>query len=108
MDKRIDIYIEARILEVLQIPSYSKMPEDQKVAVAEKLRELFSTVILDTLIDSLSESQLDQIKDLPADSPQMEDKIEEFASQTPFLITKFEDALNAKVAEVKNNPALLS
>ncbi len=108
MDKKIDIYIEARVLEVLQIPSYFQMSDEQKTTIAEKLRDLFNTVVLDTLIDSLSASQLDQIKDIPAESPQMEDKMEEFASQIPFLITKFEDGLNAKVAEVKNNPALLS
>lgn len=108
MDKKIDIYIEARVLEVLSLPSFSQMPQEQKTTIAEKLRDLFNTVILDTLIDSLSAEQLDQIKDISPESPQMEDKIEEFASQIPFLITKFENALNVKVAEVKNNPALLS
>ncbi len=108
MDKKIDIYIETRVLEVLSLPSFSQMPQEQKTTIAEKLRDLFNTVILDTLIDSLSAEQLDQIKDISPESPQMEDKIEEFASQIPFLITKFENALNVKVAEVKNNPALLS
>ncbi|MBI2195538.1 MAG: hypothetical protein HYU48_00625 [Candidatus Levybacteria bacterium] len=108
MDKRINSYIEARVLEVLQIPNFSELPQEQKSTIAEKLRDLFNTAILDALIDSLTPDQLDQIKDIPADSPQMEDKIEEFASQIPLFITKIEEVMNAKVLEVKNNPALLS
>lgn len=108
MDKRINSYIEALVLEVLQIPNFSALPQEQKEPIVEKLRDLFNTTILDTLIDNLTPAQLDQIKDLSADSPQMEDKIEEFASQIPLFITTLEEALNAKVLEVKNNPDLLN
>lgn len=68
----------------MQIPNFSGLAQEQKSTIAEKLRDLFNTTILDTLIDNLTPAQLDQIKDIPADSPQMEDKLEEFASHTPF------------------------
>ncbi len=108
MDEKINSYIESLVLEVLQIPNFSGLTQEQKGPVAEKLRDLFNTAILDTLIDNLTPAQLDQIKDVPADSPEMEDKIEEFASQIPLFITTLEEALNQKVAEIKNNPAILN
>lgn len=108
MDEKLNSYIEAKVLEVLQTPNFSGLTEEQKSTTAEKIRDLLNTTILDTLIDNLTPEQLDQIKDIPADSPQMADKIEEFASQIPLFITTLEEVLNQKVGEVKNNPSILN
>lgn len=107
MDQKIQAYIESLVLEVLQSPNMANLPEDQKNAQAEKIRNHLNNVVLDTVIDKLTPDQLNQIKDLPAESPQMADRLEQFSSQIPFLITDIEKKLNEEAQNIKQNPAIL-
>lgn len=108
MDKLINNYIESKVLEVLQIANFSGLTEDQKNITAEKIRDVLNRTILDTLIDNLTPDQLNQMKDIPADDPQMEDKIEEFASKIPLFSQVVEEAINQKISEIKNDPQILN
>lgn len=104
MDQKINSYIESLVLEVLQSNDFVSLSDDQKSKLAEKLRDHFNNVVLDTVIDKLTPQQLQMIKDLPADSPQMAEKIEEFSSQIPFLVTDIEKNLTGEAEEIKRNP----
>lgn len=107
MDQKIQAYIESLALEVLQSPNMANLPEDQKNAQAELIRNHLNNIVLDTVIDKLTPDQLNQIKDLPAESPQMADKLEQFSSQIPFLITEIERRLNEETEKLKQNPSVL-
>lgn len=104
MNQKINSYLESLVLEILQIPEFVKLSDEQKSRVAEKLRDHLNNVILDTVIDKLTPEQITSIKDIPADSSQMEEKMEEFTSTMPFLIKDLEVRLDQKVSEIKKNP----
>lgn len=108
MDKQIEAYIETLIQEVLQSPAFINLTDQQKIEANEKLRDYINTVIFDTVIDKLSPEQLNAIKDVPLDSSQMEEKLEEYSAQIPSLSTQLEQNLRQKIDEVKQNPAVLS
>lgn len=107
MDQKINSFLEGLVLEILQSPQFASLPEDQKNAQIEKIRNQLNNIVLDTVIDKLTPDQLQQIQDLPAESPEMTDRLEEFSSQIPFLITEIERRLNEETEKLKQNPAIL-
>ncbi|OGM29569.1 hypothetical protein A2630_01095 [Candidatus Woesebacteria bacterium RIFCSPHIGHO2_01_FULL_44_10] len=107
MDQKITAYIEALVLEVLQAPWYSGLEENKKEEIADKLRDYFNTSILDVLIDNLDSKQLQEVKSMMGDMDALEQKLEEYASQIPMLITHIENGLNEAVNKVKTDPNLL-
>ena len=108
MDQKINAYLESLVLEILQIPQFAKLPDEQKNTVAQKIREYLNGTIIDMVIDRLTPEQLNAIKDLPARSPEMEDKIEEFTSTMPLLAQDMEGKINQTVSDIKQNPQLLN
>lgn len=108
MDKQINTYVESLVLEVLESPNYVNLSQEEKQAKANLIREYISTVMWDTGIDSLSEEQLKSLENIPIESPEMAEKIEEYSSQIPFFSTKLEDTLRSEIDKVKQNPQLLT
>lgn len=108
MDQKITAYLDSLVTEVLSSPLYAQIPQDQRSAWVEKINNYLNGVVTDTVIDSLTAEQINTIKDLPPDSQEMEDKIEEFASTQPLLAQDIEEQLNQAVAGIKQNPKLLN
>lgn len=104
MDQKITAYFESLVLEVLQIPEFVSLNDEQKEKLAEKLRDHFNNIIIDMILDKLTAQQLNRIKDIPADSPEMIERLEEFATTSPFLITDMEKRLTEEVSKIKENP----
>jgi len=108
MDKQIEIYIEGLVAEVLASPSFANLTNEQKTEIEEKLRAYINTVIFDAVIDLLNPEQLNTIKDIPLESTQMEEKLEEFSAQIPSLSAILEEKLRQKINEIKENPSTLN
>lgn len=108
MDQKITAYLDSLVTDVLSSSQYAQISQDQKSAWVEKINNYLNGVVIDTVIDSLTPAQIETIKDLPPDSQEMEDKIEEFASTQPLLAQDIEEQLNQAVAGIKQNPQLLS
>ena len=107
MDQKIASYIESLVLEVLSSANMANLPEDQKNAQAEKIRNRLNDTVLDTVIDKLNPEQLQQIQNLGAESLEMAAKLEQFSSQIPFLITDIEKRLNEETQNIKQDPSVL-
>lgn len=107
MDNKLDEYINGLITKILQSPNFINNPEEQKQKLAQKIMEHFNNLIFDSLVDSLTPQQLDTLKGIPMDSPQMEEKIEQFASKTANFAQKLEETLNREVEAIKNNPQVI-
>lgn len=107
MDQKINEILDGLVSQVLASSMYSNLPEDQKSSLAPKVKTYLNGVIIDTMVDRMSDEQLNAIKDLPADSREMEDKIEEFATTMPNLAQDLEEKLNQVVSDVKQNPQLI-
>lgn len=108
MDQKINAYLESLVLETLNYPAFSNLSGEQKSAMAEKIRNHLYNTIFDTIIDRLDAEQLNAIKDLPMDSPEMEAKITEYAAFIPNLAQDLEAKLNQEVANIKQNPQILN
>lgn len=104
MDQKINAYLESLVTEVLNSPMFSSLAEDQKASLAEKIRTRLNGVVIDMVVDNLTDEQFNAIKDFPPDSVEMEDKIEEYASGMPDLAEKLEEKLNQEISEIKQNP----
>lgn len=105
MDQQINAYIESLVLGILNSPNFINLAEPQKSEIAEKLRGKFYDVILTTTIDNLTDEQVSQLQNIPADSPEMAQKIQEFSSTLPNLASEIEKALNAEYENLKQNPS---
>lgn len=108
MDQKIEQYLISLVNEVLNSPNFSNLPQEQKVIYQQKIRTFLDSIVIDTIIDNLNDEQINSLKDIPADSQQMEDKIEEYSSQIPFLAEELEDKLKESVETLKTNPQTLT
>ncbi len=108
MDQKIDAHLESLVLEILGSPMFVNLPGDQRDSLSPKIRNYLNGVIIDTVIDRLTPEQLNVIKALPADSLEMEDKIEEYSAQIPLLAEALEEKLNQTVTNIKQNPHVLN
>lgn len=108
MDEQINSYIESLVLEVLESPGFVNLSLGEKQAKGELIRDHISNVVLDTVVDSLTEEQLKVLEKIPHETPEMEHKIEEYSSQIPSFSTKLEEALRVAIDKVKLNPQLLT
>lgn len=107
MDQKVNEVLDNMVSQVLASDMYVNLPEDQKSSLAPKIRTHLNGVIIDTMVDRMSDEQLNAIKDLPADSREMEDKIEKFATAMPNLAQDLEEKLNQAVIDIKQNPQLV-
>lgn len=106
MDQKITAYIESFVLGVLNLPNFVSLTEDQKANLAEKLRGKFYDVILTTTVDNLTDEQVLQLQNIPANSAEMEKKLEEFSSTLPHLASEIERKLNEEYQKIKQNPSI--
>lgn len=83
------------------LTSFPNLSEEQKIETASKIRDHLHQVILDTLIDNANEAQISQLENLDPESPEMEIKITEIASQIPNLAFKFDARLQEACQQIK-------
>lgn len=108
MDKQIQAYLESLVLQVLQAPSLGSLSEQQKNEYAQKVQDHFNNVIFDTVLDQMTPEQLNLIKDIPMESPQFPQKIEEISAQIPSLSQVLEKRLAQETEAIKNNPQIIT
>lgn len=108
MDKAITQFLDNLVNKCLSSPVFSSLPEDEKGKVKEKLKNHFYNITFDLLVDNLNEQQLNQVKDLDAESEEMADKLQLFATQIPGFIFTLEQKLKdeaAKISQTGHVPA---
>lgn len=108
MDKQIQAYLDSLVLEVLQSPALANYTSEQKNEYAEKVRDHFNNVIFDTVLDQMTPEQLNSIKDIPMESPEFPQKIEEISAQIPQLSQVLEKRLGQETEAIKNNPQIIT
>lgn len=99
-----DDLINTLIADILAADSYQTLTEVEKEKAAEKISERFSEVIFNTTIDNLTNEQVRSLNSLPLDSPEMEKKLTEYASQTPDLLNKIATALKEESENFLKTP----
>ncbi len=107
MEQNITNYIENFVQDILNLPQFATLAKDQKEALAENLRGRFYDIVMDTTIDNLTDEQVLQLENIPPESIQMRQKIEEFTSTLPHLSKEIENKLTQEHLQLKQNPSSL-
>jgi hypothetical protein len=102
MDEQLTQLLEGLADQVLASPQYASLPEDQKQAKKEEILEELNSVILDSMVDNLSDEQVLELQNLDPNSPDMEAKLTEYSATIPDFLNILQTALNTKVEELKN------
>lgn len=92
MDKTITDFINSLVIKCMANPIF----KDQK----ENLEKYFYQVMIETLIDNLSQQQIDQVKDLDIKSPKMQQKLQLFAASIPGFIFILDEKLNSEASKI--------
>lgn len=101
MDQQIEQYLNNLVQSTLQAPVFQSLNEDQKKETSEKIADYFNQVILDALIDNLTDSQLDQIQGVDPNSPEFASKLEAFAGEVPGFAYTMQDQLSQEAEKIK-------
>lgn len=101
MDEQIQQFIDNKVGECLQDPQFANLPEDQKNNLKERIYTyLYKSMIL-ALIEQLNDAQVMAIKDLELESPEMEEKLQQFSAEIPGMAFVLEDKLNEEALKIK-------
>ncbi len=100
MENIFEEYLEKLIKECMQGDKIAYLSRNQKKDLEQKIRAYFYSITINTLIDQLSPEQLDQVKDLDPDSPEMQQKMAEFAASIPGFAVVLEDKLKQKMDQI--------
>ncbi len=97
MNDFLNEYLNKKVDEILG----SNPDPSKKQALIDNLQ----TVILDTVIDNLTDEQVMAMQNIDPDSPEMEEKLEEYSATIPNLGKIIEEKLNQEIIRLKDNPA---
>ncbi|TSC87448.1 MAG: hypothetical protein G01um10147_625 [Microgenomates group bacterium Gr01-1014_7] len=100
MDNVFNDFLENLVNECLQGAKFAYLSEKDKKEIARKLRDHFYSVTIDTLVDQLSDEQINQIKGLDPKAPEMEQKMAEFAASIPGFAFVLEDKLKIEMDKI--------
>jgi|SRR3989344_8969113 len=102
MDQDIEQYLNKYIEECLNSPGFSALNEEQKVEAQKQLEEYFNQLILETLINNLSQDQMNQLgQDADFESPETLDQLQLFAAQIPGFLMILEEQLKKSAESIK-------
>lgn len=101
--QNIDEYLESLVSECLQAPGVVNLPQEQKDAFAEQVRDYLSQASLEVLVEKLTEEQFSQIENLEPGSPEMVEKIQVLAARVPGLAESLEERFKKDVDYIKQN-----
>ncbi len=102
MDQQLTQLLDGLADQVLASPQYQNLPEDQKSDKKTEILDNLNSVILDTLVDNLTDAQVVELQNIEPTSPDMETKIEEYSSTIPDFLNILQTKLTEKVEELKN------
>src|SRR4051812_3972049 len=100
MENVFENFIEKLITECLQGAKFAYLTPKEKDDLKIKLRNHFMNVTLDTLVDQMSDEQLVQVKDLDPNSPEMQQKMVEFAAIIPGFAIILDDKLKKEMDNI--------
>lgn len=102
MDQQLTQILDDLANQVLTSTQFLTLPEDQKQAKKQEVLDSLNDVILDTLVDNLTDEQVAQLQNMDPNSEEMEKKIEEFSSTIPDFLNILQTKLTERVEELKN------
>lgn len=103
MDEKIEAYIDSLVTQILNTSNTATLAAEQKSDLAEQVKDRLYQLIFDTTMSMFSPEQMEALRQLPEDSLEMGQKMEEFAATVPNLAQILETKLNQEVETIKLN-----
>lgn len=105
---KLNAYLEAKVWEVLNSPNFVQLPVKQKTESAPIIRERLNDLVFAVFLNNLNTEQLRILKNLPMESEEFAQKVQEFSKEIPTLKNSLEEELAKEVESIKANPQSLS
>ncbi len=100
MDKIFEEFIENLVNECLQSAKFAYLPEKERQEFAQKLRDYFYNVTINSFIDQISDEQFTRIKDLDFKSKEVLEKIAQISASIPGFAFVVEDKLKKEMGQI--------
>ena len=100
MDKAIQDYLNNLVNKCVNSSHFSALGEDEKKQVGEKVQRHFNNIVIDALLDRLTQQQMDEIKNLDPNSKEMQEKLQTFAAGIPNFAQFLEQKLNDEATRI--------
>jgi len=95
-------HINALVSHVMDHPSYAVLPESEKKEIQTKLEGHFRMVMIDTVLNRLTDEQAGELKRLlDSDLEAAEQKMVEFSAGIPTLSVEMEERLEREMEALK-------
>ncbi|PIR98217.1 MAG: hypothetical protein COT89_00720 [Candidatus Colwellbacteria bacterium CG10_big_fil_rev_8_21_14_0_10_42_22] len=101
-EKNVQRYFDSMIAVVLDSSELRGLDEKKKKVLAEKIRDHFDDIVLDTLLNRLTTEQLKDLKESMARPEEMEEKIELYASAMPTFYDDLNDRLRNEMLAMRD------
>lgn len=93
MDEQITKYIDNLVNEVLQIPVFAILKKEDQTAVADKLKDHFYSLVFATILESMNDAQVMELKNTDLTSQEGLDKLQVIAASIPGLAEEVDSRL---------------
>lgn len=101
INQKINAYLEALVLGILADPSLQNLNPQEKQDYAQKLRDHFSNLMLETAFNRMSNEQIADLKANLQNPQELDKKIEDYSSQIPGLAEDIEIRLQKEFDVMK-------
>lgn len=102
MTDELTTYLDGLIAEVLTAPGYQSLSADDQAAIKTKLTGHFQNMIMETMINRLSEDQVAELERAAADDPdKLTETTERIAATIPGLAIDIEERLKREAANLQ-------
>ena len=100
MDNVFNDFIENLVSECLQSTKFAYLSENEKNQLAQKLRDYFYNITINSFIDQISDEQFTRIKDLDFKSKEVLEKIAQISASIPGFAFVVEDKLKKEMDNI--------
>ncbi len=101
LDQQIEQYLNNYVTQALSAQGFASQTEDAKKQTAEKIRSYLNSVVTDTLIDNLTDDQVNQLSGVDFDSEEGEAQVSLMAAQVPGFMFILEKKLQEVVGQIQ-------
>lgn len=100
MDEQIEQYLQGFVDRCIQASAFSSLPADQIEAKKNELSEYFNRLVLETLVENVSDDRLSEFENLDFATNEAVDKIQLLAAEIPGFMGILDTRLEKEASEI--------
>ena len=101
--KNVENYIQNKVEEILNSPTFISIPEEKKGRMRSKMENHLEMMVIETFINRLTTDQAEKLSSLIERKPEeASQKLREFASSNPGLADDLQERIEREVEQFKS------